>query len=129
MEHRYHVRMDADIPALIYRCGVPVATGRMRDASRSGVFVRTSYGELRPNQNLELEFPLSGGGEGATRRLRAHVRRCEQNGVALEMDDRDVSVAASMRALVRQLLDRGGTPEGPGMSAIPPSVAPSSMER
>ena len=47
----------------------------------------------------------------------------------LEMDDRDVSVAASMRALVRQLLDRGGTPEGPGMSAIPPSVAPSSMER
>ncbi len=129
MEHRYHVRMDADIPALIYRCGVPVATGRMRDASRGGVFVRTSYAELRLNQHLELEFPLNGGGEGAMRRLRAHVRRCEQNGVALEMDDRDAAVAASMRALLRQLLDHGGTPAGPGASAIPLSAAPSSMER
>ncbi len=129
MEHRYHVRMDADIPALIYRCGVPVATGRMRDASRGGVFVRTSYAELRLNQHLELEFPLSGGGEGAMRRLRAHVRRCEQTGVALEMDDRDAAVAASMRALLRQLLDHGGTPAGPGGSAIPASVAPSTMER
>ena len=127
MEHRYHLRMEADIPALIYRCGVPVATGRMRDASRSGVFVRTSYAELRPNQHLELEFPLNGGGEGATRRLRAHVRRCEQNGVALEMDDRDAAVAASMRALLRQLLDHGAASQGPA-AAIPASVAPPTME-
>ena len=129
MEHRYHLRVEADIPALIYRCGVPVATGRMRDASRSGVFVRTSYAELRPNQHLELEFPLNGGGEGATRRLRAHVRRCEQNGVALEMDDRDAAVAASMRALLRQLLDHGRPPAGPEVSAIPLSLAPSALER
>jgi len=121
--------MEADIPALIYRCGVPVATGRMRDASRSGVFVRTSYAELRPNQHLELELPLNGGGEGATRRLRAHVRRCEQNGVALEMDDRDAAVAASMRALLRQLLDHGRPPAGPEVSAIPLSLAPSALER
>ena len=129
MEHRYHVRMEADIPALIYRCGVPVATCRMRDASRSGVFVRTSYAELRPNQQLELEFPLNGSGEGATRRLRAHVRRCEQNGVALEMDDRDAAVAASMRALLRQLLDHGGASPGPVASVMSSSVVPSAMGR
>lgn len=129
MEHRYHARMDADIPMLIYRWGVPVATGRMRDASRSGVFVRTSYAELRPNQHLEIEFPVSDTGDREMRRLRAHVRRCEQSGVAIEMDDRDDAVASSMRALLRQLLEHGGASPGPGASAISLSVVPSAMEK
>lgn len=127
MEHRYHARMDADIPALIYRCGIPVATARVRDASRGGVFLSTSYAELRPNQHLEVEFPLDDSGSDAMRRLRAQVRRCERTGVALELDDRDAAVAPSMRALLRQLLDHGVAPKGPA-AAMSSAVAPA-MER
>ncbi len=131
MEHRYHARMDADIPMLIYRCGIPVATGRIRDASRGGIFVDTGYGELRPNQQLEVEFPVSESGDCVMRRVRAHVRRCEEGGMALEVDDRDSMVVPSMRALLRQLLDEGGAlanAGGPALRTAPASKSSTSME-
>lgn len=39
MEHRQHFRYELAVDLLIYRRGLPVATGRLRNISRDGLFV------------------------------------------------------------------------------------------
>jgi hypothetical protein len=104
---------------LIYRRGMPVATGRIRDASRSGVFVETSYAELREHQSLEFEFRMP---DCARERLRvaAHVRRCVNDGLALELDEADRD---SLHA-IGTLLDARAAPQPayPGAGARVASI-------
>lgn len=86
---------------LIYRRGLPVATGRIRDASAVGVFVETGYAELREHQRLEFEWVAPTGSGEMRHRVPAHVRRCGPGGVALEIDDADARIAVAMGALLR----------------------------
>jgi hypothetical protein len=97
MEHRHHSRVPVGVEMLIYRRGMPVATGRIRDASRGGVFVETSYPELRVHQTLELEFRVPGAATPCERqRLAGHVLRCAGEGFALEVDEAN---RAALRAI------------------------------
>ena len=101
MEHRHHSRIPVGLEMLIYRRGMPVATGRIRDASRGGVFVETSYAELREHQRLEFEFSVSECACASPRhRVAAHVRRCAGEGIALEIDESDRGAAHAMVTLL-----------------------------
>jgi hypothetical protein len=101
MEHRHHPRIPVGLEMLIYRRGMPVATGRIRDASRGGVFVETSYAELREYQRLEFEFSFTGCACANPRhRVAAHVRRCAGEGIALEIDESDHGAAHAMGTLL-----------------------------
>jgi hypothetical protein len=61
VEHRHHLRVPTDIETLIYRSGLPVATGLIRNVSRCGVLLRPSVWSPS-HQPLQLEFRLSGDG-------------------------------------------------------------------
>jgi hypothetical protein len=100
MEHRYHVRVPVDVSMLIYRRGLPVATGRVRNASKAGLFVLTDYAELREHQPLEFELCLGGEPAGMRQRVNAHVRRRTSDGMALEIDELDRAASGALGALV-----------------------------
>jgi hypothetical protein len=85
---------------LIYRRGMPVATGRIRDASKAGLFVVTDFAELREHQPLEFEFRLGFAPAMARHRISAHVRRCTAEGVALEIDELDHAASTALGSLV-----------------------------
>lgn len=89
MEHRLHPRVATDVGMLIYNRGVPVATGRIRNASRGGLLIETGYAELREFQSLEVEFCAREERPPLRHRVGAHVLRRVQGGVALEIDDLD----------------------------------------
>lgn len=56
MEHRYDNRFPADHKTLIFKNGLPVAIGRIRNVSRGGVFVKTELHAVDVNQALEIEL-------------------------------------------------------------------------
>jgi len=56
MEHRLSKRITTDLDLLVYKRGMPVATGKIRDASRKGLFILTDYTDVQLNQELEIEL-------------------------------------------------------------------------
>jgi hypothetical protein len=56
MEHRCSSRYNADIKILIYRYGVPVAIGRIKNGTRHGLFIESDLAEVRPLQKLDIEM-------------------------------------------------------------------------
>ena len=56
MEHRLSKRIFGKLGLLVYKRGLPVATGQIRDASKRGLFIATDYTDLQLNQTVELEF-------------------------------------------------------------------------
>lgn len=96
MDHRQYSRHTTDIATLLYQGGVPVATGRLRDASRGGVFCATDYPGLREHQRLQLECCI-----GSQRLwMHAHVLRREPAGAAFELDEGDPSTLHDIATLL-----------------------------
>ena len=100
MEHRHHARVPVGLDMLIYRRGLPVATGRIRNACRGGIFIETEYRELREHQNLEFEFRSLDQSGSMRHRVAGHVLRCTPEGVALEIDDADPGAPGAMVSLL-----------------------------
>lgn len=100
MEHRCEQRLELDLNARIYHQGKSVATGRIRNAGKHGLFLETDYHNVRKWQKLDLEVAL----EGATPKkkqnycLTATVVRRNRQGFGLEVEPESKSEA-------RQLLD------------------------
>ena len=94
MEHRRYMRVPADVDTLIYHHGLPVASGRIRDAGRGGIFIETTFAGAYDHQPLECEFLI------AQDRLRVdgQVARHEPNGIALWIDD--CTPTSPLRALL-----------------------------
>jgi hypothetical protein len=93
MEHRHNARVAVDLKALIYRGGLPVATGRVVNASHCGLFVETDYGDLRQYQGIECEFCLSELDARTRHRVVAYVSRRAHAGVGLEFHENDDKAA------------------------------------
>lgn len=98
MEHRLSKRVPGKLSLLVYKRGMPVATGRIRDASRRGIFIATDYNDVQLNQTLELELCYPEHTEKPLRRLRAHVVRKSPNGIGLDFDgvDNDALTIANL---------------------------------
>jgi len=86
MEHRLSKRVPGKLSILVYKRGMPVATGQVRNASRRGVFISTDYDDVNLNQTLELELCYPEKTEKPLRRLKAHVVRKSRNGLGLDFD-------------------------------------------
>ncbi|MGF2734799.1 PilZ domain-containing protein [Marinobacter sp. DUT-1] len=86
MEHRLSKRVPGKLSILVYKRGMPVATGHVRNASRRGVFVSTDFDDVSLNQTLELEFCYPEKTEKPLRRLKAHVVRKSAQGLGLDFD-------------------------------------------
>lgn len=86
MEHRLSKRVSGKLGLLVYRRGMPVATGQVRDASKRGLFVATDYTDVQLNQTLEIEFRFPDRQGKQFRRLKAHVVRKSENGLGVDFD-------------------------------------------
>lgn len=89
MEHRLSKRIPGKLSILVYKRGMPVATGQVRNASRRGVFISTDYDDVSLNQTLELELCYPEKTEKMLRRLKAHVVRKSAKGLGLDFDGAD----------------------------------------
>lgn len=54
MEHRCAVRIQGELKVLIYKHQEPVALGRIKNGSRSGVFVETDFADTECEHQLKL---------------------------------------------------------------------------
>lgn len=99
MEHRYSKRVAAGVKLLIYKKGMPVATGRIKDVSRHGIFVATDYTDVGMHQVLEIEFNL----QGDRNRFRTVVARKADGGIGLELEEGSDEGYEALRSLVSDL--------------------------
>jgi hypothetical protein len=86
MEHRLSKRTDGKLGLLVYKRGMPVATGQIRDASKGGLFIATDFTDVQLNQALVLEFRFPEPQGKRFRRLKAHVVRKSDNGLGVDFE-------------------------------------------
>jgi hypothetical protein len=55
MEHRCAERINSELKILIYKYNLPVAIGRVRTGSSSGIFVETDFVDVECEHQLQLE--------------------------------------------------------------------------
>jgi len=103
MEHRQSIRTRGRLALLVYKRGLPVATGQVHDASRKGLFIATDYEDVDLNQSLEVEFQLSGQHPCQFRRLKGHVVRKSDRGLGLELEGLEINNPAVLSALMTSL--------------------------
>lgn len=96
MERRHHARVAARIDTLIYHRGLPIATGRIRDASSNGVFIETECGELVCRQRVQCELRVAEDRPGALQCVWGSVIRTTDGGAAIAFDADEVHVATAM---------------------------------
>ena len=105
MEHRYSKRVALDIQTLIYKSGLPVAIGRVRNMSRHGMFLACETSHIALHQPLEIELLLQGRRSERATRFKCYVARKETNGIALSLFDDSQPVYARQ---VESLMTRQG---------------------
>ncbi|MAZ06829.1 PilZ domain-containing protein [Marinobacter sp. SS8-8] len=86
MEHRLSKRVHGKLSLLVYKRGMPVATGQVRNASKRGLFIATDYTDVQLNQTVELEFRFPDKQEKQARRLKAHVVRKSDKGLGVDFE-------------------------------------------
>ncbi|WP_417514492.1 PilZ domain-containing protein [Marinobacter sp.] len=104
MEHRLSKRIPGKIKLLIYRKGIPVATGQICDASKRGLFINTDYLDVQLNQMLEIEIQFPGDSEKKFIRLKAYVVRKIDKGLGLDFGETNSDAFAISKLI--QWLDK-----------------------
>lgn len=59
MEHRCAARINSELKILIYKHNHPVAIGRIKNGSRTGVFIETDFVDIDCEHQLKLEVLLN----------------------------------------------------------------------
>lgn len=103
MEHRCSRRIPLNINTLVYRYGVPVAMGRIKNGSHQGLYLETDYQEVRTLQKLELEMLLGQRIKGSRRcHINALVVRKTECGYGLELEVLEGSSSPALQEFIRQ---------------------------
>ncbi|QKT02932.1 PilZ domain-containing protein [Ectothiorhodospiraceae bacterium 2226] len=116
MEHRWSMRRDVLLDAVLYRNGITRC--RVSDLSLNGMFVETSDAPgLEEGAVVEAAFMLPRGGQSSFCRLHAKVARVTTEGAALTFLDFDLEALHSLHELYRLDQDEDddlGAPTGAG---------------
>lgn len=105
MEQRAHERISVGMDTLIYRRGLPIATGRIRDASSRGVFIETECSDLAPEQRVQCELRVAEKHPGALQCVWGSVVRIADSGAALSLDRSESAIADAMIDYVTRILE------------------------
>jgi hypothetical protein len=87
MEHRYSSRAPANLKVLIYKRGLPIAIGWLRNVSRHGLFIASEYDNVQTNQPVEIEFLGDRTDGDSHRRCRGMIAHKTMAGFGLAVDD------------------------------------------
>lgn len=115
MDNRTSSRMNVPMKLLLYKTGVPVAIGRIRDVSTRGLFVETDFDGFNVHQSLEVELLPRSSTHIDRCRFRTVVARRVRGGFGLEADENSDTGFNTLAALVNSVLARGG----PGLHRHP----------
>lgn len=91
MEHRYNPRIPTNIKLLIYRRGIPIATGFVRNVSRGGLLIETDLRNVNVHERLEVELLSRLIPQGQRLRFNTRVAHRAAQGYGLELDE--ISIA------------------------------------
>jgi hypothetical protein len=87
MEHRYSCRHAVNMKVLIYKGGLPMAVGWLRNVCRQGLFVASDCDDVPLHQLLEIEFLGDRPSADSHRRCRAMVTHKAAHGLGLAIDE------------------------------------------
>ena len=94
MEHRCSERVTTDFKVLIYKMGVPVAIGRLKNGSKLGFFVETDF--------ADINVLLQQGPHNLERyRYTSRVIRKAETGLGLELEYMSPEAAQALDDLLR----------------------------
>ncbi len=87
MEHRCSERYTADIKILIYRYGIPVAIGRIKNGNRYGLYIESDLADVHPLQQLGIEVLVYRSAQKLQRyKFESIVVHSNGRGFGLELD-------------------------------------------
>ena len=110
MEHRCSERVTTDFKVLIYKMGVPVAIGRLKNGSKLGFFVETDFADINVLQPLDIEVLLQQGSHNLERyRYTSRVIRKAETGLGLELEYMSPEAEQALDDLLRSLPARQST--------------------
>ena len=119
MEHRLEKRVNAELSILLYNYGVPVAIGKTKNISSSGVFVETRYKPDKEDRNIEIAFVARDDVDTQFYRVNTQIVYRTQDGFGLMIDNFDPLVRLPIEELDirnsesnRQKHDAGGVGVG-----------------
>ena len=102
MEHRCSERVTTDLKVLIYKLGIPVAIGRLKNGSKLGFFVETDFADINVLQPLDIEVLLQQGPHNLERyKYTTRVIRKADAGLGLELEHMSVEAAQALDKLLR----------------------------
>ena len=102
MEHRCSERVTTDFKVLIYKMGIPVAIGRLKNGSKLGFFVETDFADINVLQPLDIEVLLQQGPHNLERyRYTSRVIRKAETGLGLELEYMSPEAAQALDDLLR----------------------------
>lgn len=87
MEHRHSSRACTDIQALIYKGGMPVVIGRIKNLSKHGAYIQCASSGLTLYQPLEIELLMQGPTTAEKLRFKCFLTRKETQGLAIAVFD------------------------------------------
>lgn len=122
MEHRYSKRVVANLQALIYKSGLPIAIGRVLNVSKHGVFIDCAPDIAALNQPLRVDFFAYGRRMERSAGFMCFVVRKEIGGLALCLfDDCQAAYARYTESVVMQ---PNSSPIIPGLNFSSQSANP-----
>jgi len=87
MEHRCSERHPANIKILIYKYGMPVAIGRIKNGTRHGLHIESDFADVKPLQQLGIEMLVYGSGSKLQRyKFDSIVIHKTDHGFGVELD-------------------------------------------
>lgn len=116
MEHRCSDRYTADIKILIYRYGIPVAIGRIKNGNRYGLFIESDLADVYPLQQLGIEVLVY----RTTQKLQRYqfesiVAHTNGRGFGVEIDSSNEDAG---NQLIEMLLAEPATPQADELFAM-----------
>lgn len=100
MDYRRYKRVPARLTLLIYRKGILVASGMLRNISKSGLYMSTSCPNLDINQEVEIEFNLHDPSAPGDKRLTGMLVHKNHGGVGVEFMARGDPQTQELRTLL-----------------------------
>lgn len=94
MEHRCTDRINSELKILIYKHNHPVAIGRIKNGSRSGVFVETDFVDVECEHQLKLEVLLN-------RNITTKLQRIEMEAIVIHKASRGFGAEVDFQSTVQ----------------------------
>src|SRR5690606_22937662 len=102
MEHRCGERMDVDLKTTIFKQGIMVGKGRIKNGSAYGLYLETAYSDANILQKLALEVVLQPTPqETVSHKIHAIVTRKSASGLGLELE----TIGEQDSAIMSKLID------------------------